>query len=342
MSLNKRHFFLALFVLGLCLVAADFVIAFLTRNSIPRRYMALAENSRQASVAVFGNSLLVVGFDTAEFDSALHLNEPGRGTVNLAMGSTTPVEHLLFLRYALAQGIRPKLTIYGFLDLQLAQPISLSNKEIIGNHDVLYYLEPEYARQFYHLSPKDSLEFEVMRRFSMLADRSAVWVKVERLRRQIGAQGMPHEETNRFGRTNDFNLLEADNAATFAEQADAAARAPLIPVAEEILKQASQSGAKVIFVEMPMPSRHRRLFYNTDSWRKYRGHASSLVEAHGATYIDGSQWVTDDSLFADHIHLNPSGATVFTRKLVEAVREKFPDLTSESRASLSFPLRNSP
>src|SRR5579859_3500869 len=171
MPLGKRHFFLTLFGLALCLIAADFVVAYLTRNSIPRRYMAVARNSKQATVAVFGNSLLVVGFDTSEFDSTLHLNDPQRGTVNLAMGSTTPVEHLLYLRYALAHGVRPKLIIYGFLDLQLSQPILLSNKEIIGNHDVLYYQEPEYARQFYYLSPRDLVEFEFMRRFAMLADR---------------------------------------------------------------------------------------------------------------------------------------------------------------------------
>lgn len=342
MRLSKRHFFLALFGLALCLVAADFVVAYLTRNSIPRRYMAMAKNSRQATVAVFGNSLLVVGLDTPEFDSALHLNEPQRGTVNLAMGSTTPVEHLLYLRYTLAQGAHPKLIIYGFLDLQLSQPILLSNKEIIGNHDVLYYLEPEYARQFYHLSARDSVEFEFMRRFSMLADRSAVWVKVERLRRQLGGQGMPHEETNRFGRTQDFNLLEADSATAFADQAGNASNAPFTPAVEEILRQASQSGAKVVFVEMPMPSRHRQLFYDTDAWKKYQLHASSLVAAQGATYIDASQWVLDDSLFSDRIHLNPGGATIFTRKLAETIHERFPDLGGESRASLSGLQRTSP
>jgi len=342
MQIGIRHFFLTLFGLLLCLVAADFVVAYLTRNSIPRRYMAVAENSQQATVAVFGNSLLVVGFDAPEFDSALRLREPRRGTVNLAMGSTNPVEHLLYLRYALAHGARPKLIIYGFLDLQLSQQILLSNKEIIGNHDVLYYLEPEYARQFYHLSARDSVEFEFMRRFSMLADRSAVWVKVERLRRQLGGQGMPHEETNRFGRTLDFNLLEADSATAFAEQVENAAHAPFTPAVSELLRQASQSGAKVVFVEMPMPSRHRVLFYDTDAWRKYQLHASSLVAGQGATYIDASLWVMSDSLFSDRIHLNPDGATIFTRKLAEAIHEKFPDLGGESRASLSGRQRTSP
>ena len=61
-----------------------------------------------------------------------------------------------------------------------------------------------------------------------------------------------------------------------------------------------------------------------------------------ATYIDASQWVTDDSLFSDRIHLNPNGATIFTRKLAEAIQEKFPDFVAESRAGLSTSERNSP
>src|SRR5215468_8210789 len=116
----------------------------------------------------------------------------------------------------------------------------------------------------------------------MLVHRSAIWAKVERLRRQLGEQGMPHEETYRFGRTQDFNLLEADNGAVFAQQVENAAHLPFTPAVEEILKQASQSGAKVVFVEMPMPLRHRRLFYDTDAWKKYQLHASSIITAQRA------------------------------------------------------------
>ena len=46
---------------------------------------------------------------------------------------------------------------------------------------MLYYMEPEYARGFYHLSLHDRAEFEIMRHFELFADRGQVWERVELL-----------------------------------------------------------------------------------------------------------------------------------------------------------------
>ena len=322
MPVTKRQFFASLLVLAVCLVAANEFIAFLTRHSLPRRFLANIADAPGAPIVALGNSLLVVGFDVPEFNSLMNFNGPGNGAINLAMGSTNPVEHLLFLRYALSHKIHPKLVIYGFLDLQLTDPVVLSNGDIVGNHDLLYYLDPEYARGFYHLSPRESAEFEVMRRAAMLADRSAIWAKVEIFRRRLAAHGMPPVQENRFGRVKDFSLLEPQEGGDFASQAGAAAGAPFTPAVQEILRQASDAGARVVFIEMPMPSRHRRLFYDNSSWARYRAHLRALAAAGAAGYINASDWITDDSLFSDHIHLNDSGSVVFTRMLAEAIRRE--------------------
>lgn len=333
MPLKKQHFFASLLVLALCLVTANGIIAYLTRHSLPRRFLATIAGASGAPIVALGNSLLVVGLDVTEFNSLMDFKGPGNEAVNLAMGSTNPVEHLLFLRYALSHNLHPQLIIYGFLDTQLTDPVVLSNSEIIGNHDVLYYLEPEYARRFYQLSLRDSAEFEVVRRADMLADRSAVWAKVELFRRRLAAQGMPPVQKNRFGRVSDFSLLESQDADAFASQLAAASRNPFTSPVQEILRYASRSGARVVFIEMPMPSRHRRLFYDTNSWMRYRAHLRLLASANAAGYIDASHWITDDALFSDHIHLNSAGAVVFTRQLAMAIREA--DLMRRAETSVS-------
>ena len=332
-AFSKRSFFAALLVLAFCLVAANFVVAFLTHHTLPRQSMAMIASSPGASYVFLGNSLLVVGFDAAEFKAQLKI--PAKETLNLAMTSTGQLEHLLFLRYALAHGTSPRVLIYGFVDLQLSEPFSLSNRDLIGKREVIYYLEPEYARRFCSFSFRDALEFEIMRRSAMLSERSAVWGKVELLRRKFAGQGMPAVEENRLGRVADFALLEAADPRAFALQAEEAANLPLNPPVAEILRESTSSGARAVFVEMPMSASHRERFYDTDSWRRYRAHVRALLTSQNGLYIDASDWVTDDSLFMDHIHLNSAGAILFTRKLAEELRRQLPDLAPGDSVTVS-------
>jgi hypothetical protein len=281
--------------------------------------MAHARQSTHAIVVAIGNSLVGAGFDEAALDRGMNL-KPDRGAVNLALGASSPVEQLLFLRYALRNRIHPRVLVYGFYDLQLTTPISLSTSDFVGNRAVLYYLEPEYARTFYHLSFRDRIEFEVGRHFPMMVDRGAIWAKVERVRRAISQEGMPEEESNRFGRLADLLLLEASSAAEFVAQCNTAATRDLIAPVREIVRQAKQAGAEVVFVEMPMRPEHVRTFYQTSAWERYSAHVRSLVLAEGATFLDASTWEDDASMFADHLHLTPQGAAQFSQRLGEQLR----------------------
>jgi hypothetical protein len=320
--LTKRSFFAALSILALCLAAANSAVAFLTRHTLPRQSMAMIKNSSGAKVVLLGNSLLVAGFDAAEFNARLQLQNGSKEALNLAMTSTGPIEHLLFLRYALAHGTAPCVVIYGFIGLQMSDPIVLANRDLIGKREVLYYLEPEYARRFYTMSSRDSAEFQIMRRSAMLSERSAVWGKIERLRRKLSAQGLPAAEENSLGRVADFNRMESPDSAGFALQVTAATNAPLNPPVEEILRESAKSGARIVVVEMPVTSMYRRKFYDTGAWMKYRAHVQSVLAGQNATYINASDWVADDSLFQDYIHLNSAGATVFSSKLGEILKQQ--------------------
>lgn len=320
--LTTRKLVFAAAVLLAGLFALNLAIAYLTRNSLPRRLMRHARESESAVVLALGNSLIVADFDEAAFDAAAGLSSPRRAA-NLGIGASVPVEHLLLLRYALAHGMRPHLVVYGFYDFQLTTPTIFATSDLIGNNAMLYYLEPLYARGFYTLSRHDEFEFRAMYLYPMLADRGAVWAKIEVLRRALAQQGMPPERTNRFGRASDFSQFESNNADDFRRQCEASMNLPLAPAVGELVRQSNEAGATIALVAMPMRQAHRNLSYGTRCWSEYFKRIGSLLEPYSAAFIDASDWVQDDSLFDDAIHLSPGGADQFSRRLGSTTKPKF-------------------
>lgn len=318
---TRRQLGRTAFILAGCLLAMNFGVAYLTRNSVPRRLMQHARDSQPARVLALGNSLMAAGFEEPVFDSAAGLTA-SNGAVNLSLGASSPVEQLLLLRYALAQGIRPRMLIYGFYDLQLSQPVQFSANDMIGNHALLYYLEPTYARQFYSLSARDSVQFKALHDVPMFADRGAIWSKVEILRRSISQQGMPQENTNQFGRAADFSLLEPANVDAFRKDCEAAVQSPLAPPVAELFRQAREANMDIVLVEMPMRSSHRAQFYETKWWNDYTAHVRELLRPYNVTFVDASNWAPDDSLFADPLHLSKRGAVQFSQGIGKILSQK--------------------
>ena len=312
--LTKRQLVLATAVLVAGLLVMNAVVAFLTRNSMPRRVMRHARESRSASVLALGNSLVAAGFDEAAFDTAAGLSSPN-GAVNLGLGASAPVEQLLLLRYALAHGLHPHLVVYGFYDFQLTALDHFTTSDLIGNHAMLYYVEPFYARRFYSLSLHDSFLFRATHAIPMFAERGAVWAKVEIFRRAIAQQGMPPERTNCMGRAADFSLLESDNDEDFRRKCEASMNLPLAPAVSELLRQAYDARLTIVVVEMSMRQTHRQLFYDTAGWTQYLAHIRNLLAPYHVIYVDASSWIEKDSLFEDPLHLSPSGAAQFSERL---------------------------
>jgi hypothetical protein len=338
--LTKRQLIFSTAVLMAGLAVMNLVIVFLTRNSRPRQVMRHARESQPASVVALGNSLVAAGFDESAFDSGAGLSAP-RGSADLGLGATTPVEHLLLLRYALSNGIRPRLVLYGFYDFQLTTPVQFTISELFGNHAMLYYVEPLYARRFYSLPLHDAFQFRAMHAFPMFADRGAIWAKVEILRRAIAQQGMPAEISNSMGRAADFSLLEATDANDFHLQCEAAVNLPLIPPVGEILRQAHDLGLSITVVEMPMREQHRRLFYGMPCWSQYTTHIRNLLAPYGAIYVDASGWIQDESLFDDPLHLSERGAAQFSQRLGSVLAPLSPQPTAHSSETL-VPERSRP
>jgi lysophospholipase L1-like esterase len=126
----------------------------------------------------------------------------------------------------------------------------------------------------------------------------------------------------------DFSLLESANESDFAQTCEEASGRGFISAVDEIIRQASEAGMKVVFAEMPMNPDHVRRFYDTSAWEQYRAHIQKLLAADGVIYIDASHWEGQESLFGDHLHLNDAGARQFSERLGEQLRAQgsFPGL----------------
>lgn len=323
MHAPKRIFFLALAGILIVLIVLDRAVARSAQNSVPRSLMARARESAGAKAVALGNSLIGVGFVEPAFDAGMGLGNRD-GAINFGMSGSSALEQLLMLRYALRQGLRPRVVVFGFFDFQLTHPLEFDTRDLIGNRAMLYYLEPEYARTLYHLSLHDRAEFQIMRHFEIFVDRGEVWGRIELLRRKLAQQGMPSEQANSLGRAIDFGLLEYPNAPAFIAECGRASRNPLIPSVREIALQAEAAGSEVYFVEMPMPPEHVQLFYDQPEWSGYRVHLQGMLSELGASYIDASHWMPDQAAFADPLHLSYDGSQQFSRRLGEYLRSAAP------------------
>jgi len=315
-SSKQRGQFVTAFAVCLAVVGlANLAVARLTSHTVSRRLLAEAAAAR-AETIVLGNSLMRSGFVPQEFAPPGASEEPPRA-VNLAMGASAPVEHLLLLRAGLRADPNARVLLYGFYDFQLTDPEAFVASDLIGNHDLLYYQEPEFARRYYHLSARDAAAFEISRRLPLLAERGAVWAKVEVLRRALAQQGMPAVATSRFGRAADFTLLEAKSREEFERHCLTAAGAPLGLAVSEMLREAQQRGIRVAVILMPLPPKHVELFYETAAWAAYQGRLRSLLAEQGVTYLDASRWIPEPERFGDALHLGEPAAREFSRRLWE-------------------------
>jgi len=85
----------------------------------------------------------------------------------------------------------------------------------------------------------------------------------------------------------------------------------------ELLRSFDQKGIPVILVRMPEESTLRG-WYAPNMEPTFQSLLADLRRSWGAKYIDASDWIADD-LFADHCHLLPAGAVLFTRRLADRI-----------------------
>ncbi len=315
--MSLRNVLFGMGVTVLLLIAGDATVYVQASNSVPRQLIRKINSApRTIQVLAIGNSLIAAGFDSAEIERVSRESGLSAVALNAGLGASGVIEHLILAR--LAFRIHTVQTVvYGFYDQQLALAPPARNADLIGNRSLLYYLEPQVALQYAGFDPPNRLAFQVYRCCALLRDRSAIWAKVEKLRRRIQEIGMPRQETNKFGRVADFSAMEAASIDTFVRQCQQViqSRAFLSAPIQALLQQARAQGANVVVVEMPMTHLHVASFYDQPVWEQYSTKSREAVEREGATFLDASRWIPEDSLFADHVHLTDNGAVKFSRLL---------------------------
>jgi hypothetical protein len=298
------------------------VVHRMSKSSYRRQMLTRLDQLSPATDCLFlGNSLVEAGCDLTAFSSAWPAKGGSLSPVNLALGGTSPVEHYLILDQALRHPLHPKYVIYGFFDDQLNAPPRGDWSDLVGNRAFAYYF-PEKAANLY--APGSRLKEWQLRatgRVPLLAERSSLWGKVEMLRRRLEDLGMPRRPTNRFGRVEDFAALEAKDVPAFVQRCGAVvdSQTGFSQPIREILRLARARGAKVFLVEMPMPARHRQVFYSGPAWSELHAYLLTLAGQEQAVYVSASDWVKDDANFEDATHLNEQGAKIFSARLAAAI-----------------------
>ncbi|MBC8137723.1 MAG: hypothetical protein H8F28_17725 [Fibrella sp.] len=300
-----RQFAVALILFALINVS----LRHLARN-VPGRATVrkITTNASPVKTLLFGNSLIAAGINEAEFVAS-------GPALNVGIGASTLVEHLLILHRIKPGQYDQPTVVEGFFDFQLMET---PPPTLVGNRALSYYENPALAARYYY--PRNPVEQSIFQFYGYLpffTERSDVWAKVEKLRREIAQLDMPRLETNRFGRVDDFNALEAGTREQFRQECVRLLRenAPLTPEVRDFIAKAKALGGRAIFVEMPMSLHHRSTYYDNAEWLQLRKHQQEALRKEGAEYVNASDWITDEKHFADHLHLNSEGATRFSRQL---------------------------
>jgi hypothetical protein len=270
-----------------------------------------------------GNSLVEAGCDPSAFRAAWPVAQSAPRPVNIALGATSPVEHYLILRHAFDRPIHPKYLVYGFFDDQLNASSRGDWADLVGNRAFSYYFPDDAAALYAPGSTFKKWQMRIIGHIPMLAERSSFWGKVELLRRDIEDIGMPKQQTTRYGRAKDFAALEAADLPSFNQRCNAilSPHAGFSPAIHKIVDLAQEHGITLIFLEMPMPSRHRDVFYSSPAWAQMRVYLQTLAQQNHAVYLSASDWMKDDHAFEDATHLNNQGAKCFSERLANVISQ---------------------
>lgn len=310
-NIKSSKIFTQVVILFSIVASFNFLVAHMSRNTVPRQILLDAKSSKSATDLFVGNSLVAAGFDRKIFEA----NLPTRKAINLGLGFSSPVEHYLLLKSSTNH--RQANIWYGFFDTQLTDFIKSDYESLFGNRAASYYIEPETAISLY--APNDFIrawQIRLTGKIPMLVERASIWATVERMRRILGEVGMPHAVVNQFGRNEDFKILAASDEKSFVQSCQNVIRnkTGFNSGTSHILKLVNQRSAKVTFILMPMNQKHRGKFYNTSSWKAYKNYLSNLIKMNGGSLVDASDWIADEG-FSDGLHLNKLGASLFSRKI---------------------------
>lgn len=279
----------------------------------------LARIDRTAANARFvflGDSQMEADADPIAFSAGCARPKDYRPSINVGLGYTKASEHCLVLEHLLRRAPAADTVFYGFYDDLMTEPVPNRFRDIGGNRALAFQF-PERAAEL--LFPQDAFSqwrFRLTACVPMVAERLALWARVERLRRFLGAIGLPAVAVSRFGRAADFRAIEPANDVAWEKRLRALP--PFNSAVGEIARVCAAKKLKFYLLAMPVPSAHRTRFYARSAWAAYREHINNLTQAQGGRFLDASDWIPDEH-FSDPLHAGTTGARIFSMRLAEEI-----------------------
>jgi hypothetical protein len=304
----SRHFITQVFFAGLVLAGANFAIGLMAKTTVASELLHKCRTHINYTDLFIGNSLIASGIDEKTFNESSGGN---RIAFNAGCGSTSPLEHALILQEA--KGPDQGTIFYGFYDTQLTDIPTTDWRSLVGNRTIVF--KTDLNNLINLAETKNYLDILVLKFLAnapLIYERLAIWSKVEKARRVIGGVGTTPSKNTRFGRKEDFKLLEPKNTQSFDATLEktVSTQSSLSKPIQKIISHKN----KIVFILMPMTRNHRQNFNSSDSWKSYFQHVKGLLKNQNIELVDALDWI-DDPLFEDNLHLSKAGAIEFSRQL---------------------------
>ena len=313
-TMQAYYLFLQGFLTCLVLASANYAVGSLASTTVASQLLEKCRNNIYFTDLFLGNSLIAAGIDENSFNE--ERNNDCKA-FNAGCGSTKPLEHALILH----QATRPMngILFYGFFDTQLTDKSLINWQSLVGNRTITLKTDLNLALKLSdHTNFINVVQLQILSKIPLFYERLAIWAKVEKARRKVGDIGRNSTETARFGRKEDFQLLEPKNSLAFENELKKLLfnKVKLSKPILDIISQSKIHQNKAVFLVMPMTSAHRTKFNNSDSWNSYLDQITEVLAKQDVRLINCLDWI-DDSLFEDHLHLSAQGAKVFSTRLAK-------------------------
>ena len=316
-TLRPRNFLLACLVCIGVVIVFNVAAGFAARKLPPQQLIERIDRSAGGVKTVFlGDSQMEAGADPAAFTEACAEAGQDQPAISIGLGATKGSEHCVLLEHLLGKAPAAESVFYGFYDNLLTEPVPAAWHELGGNRAVSFLFAERSAQLLFPDDRQKQWALRIAAHVPMIAERLAIWARVERTRRRLAAIGLPPAEASRFGRAADFAAAEPSDIPAFEANLLSAAvdQRPFNSSFAQIVQRSRERGLKFHLVMMPVPLRHRERFYSSEAWARYQAYVSGAITAAGGQFIDASDWVADQH-FADPLHVDAEGARIFSARL---------------------------
>jgi hypothetical protein len=328
--MTARGLLVATLVLLLTLGCVDFAFGRYARaHFLPETQFRTALTKGKACVVTLGDSRMLVGIDGEVFPAELARHGVDACVAQLAIGGGTgEAQYAALRRYVEDEGRTPRLLIWG-INADAAVPRLRPPDEFTGNNAVaLAWSRASDVTLHYPGFPfanfDDGFRFLAARSTDLSSYASLLWNAVQRGQDRFTRSAKPAER-NRFGFVADMDALEKSMARDLTDQLVKGGRSGLAVASHvtAVAELCKAHGIPVLWVELPMPKRHRKQVDSHPNAVRVRAELARLAKGLGGSFenFDDASWL-DPQLFSDPLHLGADGARRFSAELAERVARR--------------------